>query len=73
MIEVDYPKHYGSRIRNEIMAGPGAVRYRDYSIYYFDVGLKLSYIKKDTDLLKILKNAITGDRFNALTIRSLIK
>ena len=73
MIEIELPKHYGSRIREDIMAGALAVPLREYSFYYFEVGWKLSKLTRDNDLRKTLRIAFTGDRYKALMARSLAK
>lgn len=73
MIEIELPKHYGSRIREDIMAGAIAVPLREYSFYYFEVGWKLSRLTRDNDLRKTLRIAFTGDRYRALMAKSLAK
>lgn len=73
MIEIELPKHYGSRIREDIMASAIAVPLREYSYYYFEVGWKLSKLTRDNDLRKTLRIAFTGDRYKALMARSLAK
>lgn len=73
MIEIELPKHYGSRIREDIMAGAIVVPLREYSFYYFEVGWKLSKLTRDNDLRKTLRIAFTGDRYKSLMARSLAK
>ena len=73
MIEIELPKHYGSRIREDIMAGATAVPLREYSFYYFEVGWKLSRLMRDADLRKTLRTAFTGERYKALMARALAK
>eukprot|EP01041_Mallomonas_annulata_P005413 gene5413-10834_t len=71
MVEVEIPKHFGARMRDEIMAGPSAMRLKDFSNYFFEVGLKLCKIKKDGDLQRTLRVAFCGDRYKTLMVRSL--
>jgi GINS complex subunit 3 len=73
MIEIELPKHYGSRIREDIMAGATAVPLREYSYYYFEVGWKLSRLMRDADLRKTLRIAFTGERYKALLARAMAK
>ena len=60
-------------MRDEIIAGPSAVKYREYSFYFFEVGLRLAYTKKTQDdrkdLINILRYAYSGDRFLTLSTR----
>jgi GINS complex subunit 3 len=73
MIEIELPKHYGIRIREEINAGALAVKLREYSYYYFEVGLQLSKITKDDDLKRTLRTAFAGERYKSLMGRALSK
>jgi GINS complex subunit 3 len=73
MVEIELPRHYGSRIREDIMAGASAVPLREYSFYYFEVGWKLSKFTRDNDLKRNLRTAFTGDRYKALMGRALSK
>ena len=54
MVEIENPKHFGAKMRNEILAGPAAVKYRDYSYYYFEVGLRLVRTKKDKVIIQFI-------------------
>lgn len=71
MTEIELPKHYGGRIREELMAGATAVNLREYSYYYFEFGLKLSKLTRDSDLRTTLKLAFAGDRYKSLMARAL--
>lgn len=73
MVDIELPKHYGSRIREDIMAGASAVPLREYSFYYFEVGWKISRLLRDTDLRKTLRIAFTGDRYKSLMARAMAK
>eukprot|EP00607_Mallomonas_marina_P008682 CAMPEP_0182423056 /NCGR_PEP_ID=MMETSP1167-20130531/8958_1 /TAXON_ID=2988 /ORGANISM="Mallomonas Sp, Strain CCMP3275" /LENGTH=196 /DNA_ID=CAMNT_0024601677 /DNA_START=127 /DNA_END=714 /DNA_ORIENTATION=- len=71
MIEIDIPKHYGKYMRDEIMAGPANLRLKDFSNYFIEVGLKLSRITRDDDLLRAMRTAFSGERYQTLMVRSL--
>jgi GINS complex protein len=78
MIEVQNPKHYGARMRNEIFAGPNSIKYRDYSYYFFEAGLRLAALKKKPedkadrdDLVRFLRFAFSGERYTELINRAL--
>ena len=73
MVKIEMPKHYGSKMRDAILAGASAVDLRDYSHYYFVVGLKLAKMVKpaDEDLLRIMRKAFTGERFRDLCVLTL--
>ena len=71
--ELELPKHYGSKMRDAIMAGAAPINLKDFSYYYFDVGLELSKIKEDLDLQRSLRAAFSGDRFKNLLLFTLSK
>jgi hypothetical protein len=76
MVTVENPKHYGAKMRNEILAGPAAIKYRSYSKYFFEVGIKLATIpgrEEDVDLRMVLRSAYCGSRYISLMARSLSK
>ena len=73
-VEMELPKHFGKRMKEEILAGSHpALNLRDCSHYFFDVGIILSNIKKDTDLMSSLRTALCGDRFKSLMFHCLTK
>ena len=71
MIEFEMPKHFAVKMRNEL-ASASSVNLRDYSNYFFDVGLELSKITRDNDLLRTLRTTFCGPRYRTL-INSLTK
>ena len=73
MVEVEIPKHFGSRMRDEIMAGPSSIKLKEFSFYFFEVGLKLCRITRDLDLRRTLRAAFCGDRYRELLVRALSK
>lgn len=72
MVEIEIPKHYGPKMRDELNSS-STLNLRDYSHYFFDVGLKLSLMTKDEDLRKTLRTSFSGDRFKALIADALTK
>ena len=73
MAKLELPKCYGSKMRDIILAGAASVDLRDHSHYYFDVGLKLSKILGDEDLLRTMRRAFCGERFRSLCVLTLTK
>jgi len=71
VVETDLPKHYGLRMRSEIKAGAKAIRFRDYSKYYFETGVLLAHLIDDNGLLEAFRKAFAGDRYRDLTARAL--
>ena len=71
MVEIQLPKHYRTRMRDAISAGAGSIDLREYSFYFYDVGLRLSQILRDDDLLRTLRRAFCGERFSDLCVHSL--
>ena len=71
MVTVELPKHFGSRMRDEIMAGALTINLREFSYYFFEVGLKLCQITKDDDLQRSLRVAFCGDRYKSILVRSM--
>ena len=71
MVQMELPKHFESRMRDEIAAGAGTINFREYSQYFFAVGIKISKETGDKDLQRILCQAFCGERFESLMMRSL--
>jgi len=72
-VQIELPKHFGKRMREDIRAGPEAIKLRDFSFYYFEVGLRLGAITEDSDLMMTLRQAISGDRFKTVTYHTLFR
>lgn len=73
-VEMELPKHFGKRMKEEILAGSHpALNLRDCSHYFFDVGIRLSQLKRDDDLMSSLRTAFCGDRFKSLMFHCLTK
>lgn len=71
LVNIELPKGYGIRVRNDILAGPASVRLRDFSYYYFELGFRISELLNDENLLGILRMALCGERFTTLISRAL--
>ena len=70
MVEIEIPKHYGPKMRDQLNSSSN-INLREYSTYYFDVGLRLSQLTKDTDLLRTLRTTFCGDRYRQLLAKCL--
>ena len=60
------------------MAGPNSVQYKDFSHYFFQVGLRLAQLKRRPneiadreDLIRTLRFAFAGTRYHELMNRAL--
>lgn len=73
IVDVELPKHYGSKMRDAILAGAAPINLKDFSHYYFDVGLKLSKLLNDIDLQRTMRTAFVGDRYRNLLTHTLTK
>ena len=73
IVRMEIPKHYQRRMREEIKAGPEAIKLRDFSFYFFEVGLLVARVTEDDDLLRTLRQAMSADRFKTLTVRTLFR
>ena len=77
MVEIEFPKHYGQKMRHEMGAGAEKLKLRDYSYYFFDVGLQLiemevgASTETRTDLRDRLRGAFLGQRYHKLTMNAL--
>ena len=77
MVRMEYPKYYGTKMREELNAGAEAVDLRSFTQYFFEVGIILavdmtsSTLKSRQDLLKTLREAFLGERYRKLTMNSL--
>ena len=73
IVDIEIPKYFGNRIREDILAGAGSVKLRDYSFYYFEVGCKICDIEKDSDLKRTLRQAFSGERYTELMAHAMSK
>ena len=58
-------------MRDDLSAGASNINLRDYSHYFFEVGLAVAEEKKDDDLRVVLTKAFAGDRFDSLMVHAL--
>lgn len=76
---METPKHFGNKMREEIKAGSSSINLRDYSNYFYEVGLQLSFAKykqnsvDSKDLQYVLRKAFCGEKFKKLMVNSLTK
>lgn len=77
MVEMEFPKYYGTKMREELHAGAEAVDLRSFTQYFFEVGIILavdmtsSDVGSRNDLMQTLRNAFLGERYRRLTMNSL--
>lgn len=77
MVTIEFPKHYGIKMREEMRAGAEAVDLRAFSQYFFEVGCKLVEMNIGSsdltreDLRNTLRVAFLGERYRKLTMNSL--
>lgn len=71
MVKTELPKHYGQKMRDEILAGALNIDLKSFSYYFFEVGIKLSKESNNKDLRRILAIAFSSDRFRSLMVHSL--
>ncbi|CAM9619183.1 unnamed protein product [Sphacelaria rigidula] len=66
MVDLDLPKHYTHRFREQLDAGPAAVNLRDRSPFYYEVGVALAALTDDQRLQETLLMVFSGERFKRL-------
>ena len=71
LVELDLPRGFGPRVRDDIYAGPASVKLKEFSFYYFEIGIRISKLMRDFNLVGILKMAFCGERYKILTSRAL--
>lgn len=72
MVIMELPKHFDKKMRDNIAAGALNLNLREYSNYFYEVGMKIANNLHDPDLKDTLRIAFTGNRYrevmaNALT------
>ena len=70
-VDIDLPKHFERKMRDDLSASASNINLREYSHYFFEVGLSLAMAKGDNDLRVVLTKAFAGDRFDALMVQAL--
>mmetsp|Transcript_17789 Transcript_17789/g.28031 ORF Transcript_17789/g.28031 Transcript_17789/m.28031 type:complete len:206 (+) Transcript_17789:41-658(+) len=69
MVKVEFPKQYGERFQEHLLAGPGALKLREYGSWYYEIGTRLSSLAaagdetKRNTLKTSLLAAFSGERF----------
>ena len=71
MVDMELPKHFEKRMRDEILAGASNINLREFSFYFFEVGMAISIEMNNVELRSILTKAFTGDRFESLMVNAL--
>jgi hypothetical protein len=71
MVELEFPKHFEQKMRDEIAAGAVDINFREYSNYYFQVGMALAAETGNSDLRETLTQAFSGKRYDSLMTHSL--
>lgn len=71
MTEMELPKHYDRKMRNNIAASALNINLKEYTPYYFEVGMELASELRDNDLKDTVRIAFCGDRYRSLMINAL--
>ena len=73
MAKMELPKHFNTKMRDEMRAGAASVNLREFSHYFFEIGLRLSRsaVPPDADLQRTLRAAFLGERFRRLMVYGL--
>ena len=71
MVTMELPKHFEKRMKDEILAGASKINLREFSFYFFEVGMALAVENDNVDLRTILTKAFCGDRYELLTVNAL--
>eukprot|EP01031_Cornospumella_fuschlensis_P029507 gene29507-35615_t len=71
MITMDLPKHFDRKMRDNIAAGASNLNLKEYSNYFYEVGMLIANLLNDSDLKNTLRIAFTGDRYRAVMATSL--
>ncbi|CAN0202822.1 unnamed protein product [Discosporangium mesarthrocarpum] len=66
MVDIELPKHYADKARDQLDAGAGAVNLRNKSPFYYEVGGVLARLCNDKPLQDKLLSVFSGDRFRRL-------
>eukprot|EP01038_Epipyxis_sp_PR26KG_P006805 gene6805-9320_t len=71
MIQMELPKHFDRKMRDEIITNNININLKEYSYYFFEVGLQIALETNDNNLKEILRKAISNNRFRSLMFNSL--
>jgi GINS complex subunit 3 len=73
MVTMELPKHFDKKMRENIAAGALNLNLREYSNYYFEVGMQIATALDDNDLKDTLRIAFTGDRYREVMVNALTR
>eukprot|EP01033_Poteriospumella_lacustris_P007029 gene7029-5062_t len=68
---MELPKHYEHKMRDNIAASALNINLKEFSPYYFEVGMELAQHLDDADLQNTVRIAFCGDRYRSLMINAL--
>eukprot|EP01039_Chlorochromonas_danica_P003972 gene3973-4346_t len=71
MVTMELPKHFDRKMRDNIAAGALSLNLKEYSNYYYEVGMQIANTMKDMDLKDTLRIAFTGDRYREVMVHAL--
>lgn len=71
MVNLELPKHFERKMRDEILAGAENINLKEFSHYFFEVGSNLAIETKNEDLKTTLQIAFAGERFRSLMMHAL--
>jgi len=70
-VEIELPKHYNKKMRDEILAGADNINLKEFSNYFFEVGTNLAFKLENDDLKVSLQHAFAGSRYRSLVMHAL--
>ena len=74
-VRIESPKFYGLKMRDALRAGAESINLREFSYYYFEVGMRLAIELSESgggiDLLRNLRQAFVGERYRKILVRVL--
>lgn len=71
IIDMELPKHYDHKMRDNIAASALNINLKEFTPYYFEVGMELAQHLDDADLQNTVRIAFCGDRYRSLMINAL--
>jgi hypothetical protein len=71
LVDIEVPRGYSKKVRDDILAGAASVKLREFSFFYFEVGMRVSRILRDDNLIDTLRHAFCGERYQNLAKRAL--
>jgi GINS complex subunit 3 len=71
IVEMELPKHFDRRMRDNIAASALNINLKEFSPYFFEVGMDIAEQLRDRDLQDTVRIAFTGDRYRSLMMNAL--